>query len=280
MKKILVTGSNGFVGTHLLKSLYEGGDKKVYTLSRSGGGYNHFSSDILKFNKYGDYDVIYHLAAAIYPSECERDPYHAWLVNAEGTRHIASHLSKGQHLIYPSTSHVYDYSTNKKFISEDAPLHPSNVYGLTKLLGEKSIKDLSDRQGFSNTILRIFHAYGPGQKEGQLITDVIKKITEQNEIVIRGSNNYISPVYIDDLVEVLTNNQIPPEVYNVCGNCISVEEIYRVIGAMVGNSNILSDPTPSDKKYMCGNREKISQYKKNWFSLEEGVSRIMNMKKY
>lgn len=281
MKKILITGANGFIGTHLFKTLSDknDGEIEIYTLSRSKGGHNHFSTDILEFDKYEEYDIIYHLAG-IYPSECKRDPYHAWLVNAKGTEHIASQLSKGQHLVYSSTAHVYGYSASGKPISENATLDPSNVYGKTKMLGEKSIEELSERNKFSNTVLRIFYAYGPGQKQGQLISDVIKKAKTQNEITIRGSNNYISPVYIDDLVDVLTNDKIPPDVYNVCGNCVSVGEIYHTIGSLVGNSNILSDPEPSDGKYMCGNRDKISRYKKNWISLEEGISRILNLKGY
>lgn len=276
MKKILITGSSGFVGKHLYKSLSDMENAEIHTLSRSKGGKNHFSMDILDFNKYDDYDVIYHLAAAIYPSDCEKDPYNAWKINSKGTHHVANQLSKKQKLIYPSTSHVYGYSSNPISFSENSNLHPGNVYGLTKMLGENVIKELSNKNGFSYNIFRVFHSYGPGQKQGQIIPDVINKIKTQKEVIIRGYNSYISPVYIGDLIEVLTSDEIPSGTYNVCGDCISVGEIYRKIAFIVGNSNLIEEQDYSDKKYMCGNREKISEFKDKWISLEEGILKTLN----
>lgn len=278
IKKVLVTGANGFIGTHLLQAL-SNKNIEIHTIGSRETGKVNVSDNILTFNRYNEYDVVYHLAAITNPRVCEEDPNKAWETNVEGTRHIVNQLTEKQHLIYVSTSHVYDPHTEGTLF-ENSPLRPSNVYGLTKMAAEEYIRILAKKRGFKSTILRCFHTYGPGQKEGSLFPDVIKKIMTQEEVMVKGSSNIISPVYIDDVIEVLTDEKLPPAIYNVCGDCAPIEDVYLTVAKLLGKNNCIPEmPKPTTITRQCGNRKKIEQYKKEWISLHEGISRTVKSQK-
>ena len=140
-KKILITGSNGLLGSKLspyLKNFVE-----VY--SSSCNTKSDFQFDLTKFKdvkkliEISDPDFILNLAALTNVDECEKDPRKAYMLNVQIVDNLANSLKnkKNKILIQISTDQVYD----SNYPSKETDINISNVYSLTKFLGEKVAKN-------------------------------------------------------------------------------------------------------------------------------------------
>ena len=102
-------------------------------------------------------EVVVHLAAFTKVNECERDPIAAFRVNAEGTRNVARAAAAcGARLIYMSTDYVFDGQAKAPYQEPDAVM-PLNVYGRSKLEGERQAAVFP-----GNLILRAGWLFGRG----------------------------------------------------------------------------------------------------------------------
>jgi dTDP-4-dehydrorhamnose reductase len=82
-------------------------------------------------------EAVIHLAAMTHVDDCEVETERAWAVNAEGTRHVAEAASEaGARLVYLSTDYVFDGTKQGEYMEDDPP-KPINVYGKSKLEGER-----------------------------------------------------------------------------------------------------------------------------------------------
>ncbi len=85
-------------------------------------------------------DVVVHLAAYTDVDGCELDEGRAFAVNAEGTEHVALAVSRCRaKMVYLSTDYVFDGKKSEPYLESDSP-HPLNVYGRSKLQGEKFVQ--------------------------------------------------------------------------------------------------------------------------------------------
>lgn len=142
MKNVLVTGSNGEVGTLLIKQLKLKGNQ-VITLDLNNADYNiditNFEELRRVFDENSDIDTVIHLAAILSTSG-EKNRTLAHKVNAEGTFNLLE-LSIGKKFIFPSSIAVYgmpNVETKNKTtsVNEREFLNPQTIYGVTKLYGE------------------------------------------------------------------------------------------------------------------------------------------------
>lgn len=148
MKKILVTGSTGQIGSELvifLRSRF--GDENVVTLHSKKGrlseGRNTEIVDVTDVDALGEvfrkysFGTVYHLAALL-SATGEKDPSHAWNVNMTGLKNILdlSVTFKVEKVFWPSSIAAFGPDTQKKMAPQNAPLNPSTMYGVTKVAGE------------------------------------------------------------------------------------------------------------------------------------------------
>jgi dTDP-4-dehydrorhamnose reductase len=90
-------------------------------------------------------EIVIHSAAFTAVDECERQPEHVFQVNGEGTKNLALACRKDQiPLLYVSTDYVFDGEKPEPYMEDDPP-NPINVYGRSKLLGERYVLKLLDR---------------------------------------------------------------------------------------------------------------------------------------
>lgn len=102
-------------------------------------------------------DVVIHAAAFTAVDDCERQPGIAFRVNGEGTKNVAAACKAMRvPLMYVSTDYVFDGLKPEPYIESDAP-NPINVYGKSKLEGERRIMELLDRFW----IVRVSWLFGP-----------------------------------------------------------------------------------------------------------------------
>jgi dTDP-4-dehydrorhamnose reductase len=85
-------------------------------------------------------DAVVHLAAMTQVDDCEVEAERAWAVNAEGTRHVAEAVEERHgRVIYLSTDYVFDGTKQGAYLEDDPP-NPINIYGRTKLEGERHVR--------------------------------------------------------------------------------------------------------------------------------------------
>ena len=140
MKKILITGASGFVGSRVAAAL--GSDYELITPSH--GELDITSEEAVEnFIDSNRPDVILHLAALSNTGYCEEHPDESYLVNVISVENIAKAAAKHDiKLVWFSSDQVYNGCTERGLLSEDIPLSPENHYGRHKLLAEQRAMDI------------------------------------------------------------------------------------------------------------------------------------------
>ncbi len=268
--KILLSGGSGYIGRNLVQKFSNKYDVTVLNRKEVDGA-AFIPGDIRDAHlDLSSFDVVFHLAAVSHPSLAEKDEAAAWDVNVNGTKNIAQNLIKGQKIIFMSSAHVYDKNSDKKHKEDEIPF-PSNFYGLTKLVGENTIKFYAKKNGFKYVILRLFNVYSKNQGPGLLVGDVIEKYRKKDKIEINNPDSVLDLVHMDDLVEVLEGAiHFEDGIYNVCSSHpISVKQVYEKIKRYVGAADKPHYVVSNKKTYLLGDNTKINSlgYKFREFSL-------------
>ena len=247
--KILLTGGYGFIGKRFIKKYSD--DYNIIVYARKNDAHISKDSSQLKdiFFEEGSIedkkifdviskhkpDAVVHLAALTGLKKCHDNPDEAYRVNVIGTQNILEACSQTKpKFIFISSREVYGETKNQKS-REDDSLSPNNVYGTTKLEGEKLVQLMSDKHNFDFTILRLTNVFGPeGDQYGAQI--IIKDALIKNNVNILGGSQRLNYVYIDDVVDlinlVLNDKRSFRQVFNVgSSNSVTLDEyVDEVIG--------------------------------------------------
>lgn len=203
--KILVTGGNGFIGSHLVKRLKSLGHK-VSVVDVVGQGYNLdiCSPEIAKLMLRLKSQVVYHLAADNRVTGSARDTLRS---NVIGTFNVleACRLAKIKQFIFTSSAAVYG-DAKKLPIMETWPTKPISAYGLSKLTDEFYCRLFAVY--FPSTIFRFANVYGSGQSssaEGGVAAIFIRRILDGRPVIVYGTGRQTRDfVYVADVVDALT----------------------------------------------------------------------------
>ena len=208
--KACVTGATGFIGSKLCLWLKEQGyavvalglvnndveQQRKNTLESEGVKVvlgNVTEKDTLQPLLEGC-DTVFHLAAAQHeanvPDQYFRD------INVDGTKNIleASVAAGIKHFVHGSTIGIYGDAMDGE-LDEDSRQLPANIYGTTKLEGEKVALSYSDKLNL--VVIRISETYGPG--DGRLLK-LFKGIKKGTFFVIGSGKNIHQLIYVDDLI--------------------------------------------------------------------------------
>jgi len=252
LKKILVTGHNGFLGSHLTEEL----SKKFEIIGLSN---NHTkNSKIKQINKDirkvktsdipKDISCIIHLAALTDVKFCEKFPTQCFQVNVMGTQNlleIARNLNSK--FIFLSTSHVYGVPENLP-ITEKHSLHPTSNYASSKLAAEIICESYSKSYNLDCTILRIFSVYGPKSPEHLVTSRIISQFLTKNIIELGNSNSKRDFIYVKDVIsaiEFVIKKSKGFKIYNVGnGKSFSILELCTILENITGK-NISIKPIKS-----------------------------------
>ena len=227
MKKVLITGGSGYIGSHiisyLLKSSFQIINFDLVTpIIENEINFTNIKGDICDtsflisiFQEYKP-DYVIHLAALTNVEESELSPESYYFNNTFGTLSVLNAMQKSstKNLIFSSTAAVYDLTQSKKFFCEEDDLDPMSVYGKSKLFSEKIILDFSKSHNLNYVIFRFFNVIGIDitnqfyKKNNNsknllpVIVDVLNK--QKNELLIFG-NDYETPdgTAIRDYIHVL-----------------------------------------------------------------------------
>lgn len=204
--KILVTGSEGLVGTELCKQLKAAGHE-TFPLDTK------INAHLDVRNRHGpitiaarrlDIDGIVHLAAMVRVAECERDPINATEVNVGGViaaiQGAASVLpeKKVPWVLFTSSREVYG-STGEALVKESCPMLPVNVYGRTKALGEDVIRHARRQWKLRAAIVRLSSVYGSTSDHvTRVVPTFARAAITGGMISVAGNEKFFDFVHVSD----------------------------------------------------------------------------------
>jgi len=217
--RVLITGGAGFIGSNLVAEWHRRGaevtvfDNLVSTWSlgsiarllpdvRFVHGDVRAPEDLGRLPP-GPYDRVYHLAASFANELSMEHPTVDVRTNEEGTRHVVELARRAGCGLFVYTGSSSSYGDVPVPMAEDGPLRPQTPYAVSKLAGEKAVRE--SRLPF--VILRLFNVYGPGEAPGRyrnVVPNMFQALdAPERQLRIFGEDATRSFTYVGDLIRVL-----------------------------------------------------------------------------
>jgi UDP-glucuronate decarboxylase len=270
MKRILVTGGAGFLGSHLVKRLIEynevivadnlfTGNKQNIQQFFSNPNFEFIRHDIT-FPLYVEVDEIYNLACPASPVHYQKNPVQTLKTNVHGAINMLGLAKRvGARILQASTSEVYG----------DPTIHPQveNYWGNVNPIGIRSCYDEGKRAAetlffdyhrqydLSIKVVRIFNTYGPNMSlnDGRVVSNFIKQALLGEDITIYGDGSQTrSFCYVDDLIDGIVKFMDSPKELTGPMNLGNPTEFTMVqlaelvINLTNSKSKIIYQPLPQD----------------------------------
>ncbi len=221
MKTLLITGSSGFIGSHLISSIAS--DYKIIGISNKKQtkkmNFFHYEKDITKEVRIkSSLSTIIHLAALSDVRYCKLYPSLCINVNVLGTHKILEMCRKKDvNLIFTSTSHVYGLP-KKLPIMEDEMIKPTSIYATSKIMAENLCESYAKTYGLNITVLRLFSVYGHNSPVHNAVHNIMNQYITKSIVNLGNLKSKRDFIYIDDVIDaikIILENQKGYEVFNV-----------------------------------------------------------------
>jgi UDP-glucose 4-epimerase len=193
--KVLVTGSAGFIGGHVCKSLLsEGWEVTGYDVRTAGlSDVNETEGDLLDLDRLiaavDGHDAICHIGAIGDVYLAAEQPGLAASVNVVGTSNIATAAKRADaRVVYASTWEVYG-EPHYEPVDEDHPCNPDHPYNITKLGGEQMLLASHRLDGVPAIALRLGTAYGLGMRTNSVFEIFIRRAMKGEPLTIQGDGS-------------------------------------------------------------------------------------------
>jgi nucleoside-diphosphate-sugar epimerase len=304
MKKVLITGGAGYLGSVLTEVLLNKGyqvtvlDNLIYKqTSLVPFSYNkNFNfilgdvrdSDLLK-SLVEKHDVIIPLAAIVGMPACKANPELTVEVNYKQVENITKWVSKNQIVLIPNTNSQYGSST--EIITEDSPFNPLSLYAETKCNAEKAVLDSGN-----GIALRLATVFGTSyrMRTDLLVNDFTYKAINDGYLVLFESHFIRNYIHIRDIANTFV---FMIENYDKCNNnafnvglteanCTKLE-LAQTIQKFIPDLVIVQNEFKQDldqRNYMVSNAKLESKGWAPGFSLEDGIQELIkgyqSVKKY
>jgi len=264
--RVIVTGSDGFVGRHIVELLKWSGKDRIFGLDKN-------QADITKYSQVKKYlnkikpDQIYHLAG--FASGAGKDKDLIFKVNVQGSINILKALkeiNRPAKILLASTAYVY--GNTPKCATEKSKLDAKSFYDKSKVTMEKEAKKYLG-SNIEIVISRATNHIGPGQKLGFVVPDFCNQIIDaKNKRCLVGNLSAKRDFFdVRDCVvayKILMQKGKSGEIYNIgTGKVTSIKEILLKLIKISGkNIKYRIDPArmrPSDIAKNCVNSAKIKK---------------------
>lgn len=294
MKKAVVVGGAGFIGSHVTDALIEEGYEVAVIDDLSAGKKEHVNEKaalhVLDMRDqaaiepiFKDVDVVFHLAAKPRVQYSIEHPDETNNINIGGTVSVLMSAQKNnvRRVVYSASSSAYGNQETLP-LTEDMKPDPLSPYGLQKYVGELYMKLFSGVYGLETVSLRYFNVYGPRlDPEGQYAL-VIGKFLKQSKAgepmtVYGDGENTRDYTHVKDIVNgniraAMSDNVGKGEVLNLgAGRQVTVNELTQLIGGSVTHLEPRLEP-----KYTLADttRAKTLLGWEPTISIEEGIAEL------
>jgi len=226
VKRVIITGGNGFIGRHLVKKVLSTKPSSVVLISNTSNindkyltdrkllqdmPLTFYTADIRNEKAISDIfsdqraDTCVHLAAKISVADSIKNPKETMDINVDGTINVleACYNSQVKNFVFASSAAVYG-DARELPIAENHSLVPLSPYGTSKMLAEQHVLSYSKLKKIQNAVtLRIFNVYGKGQtSEADVITKFAARLSKGLPPVIYGGGMHTRDfISVDDVVD-------------------------------------------------------------------------------
>jgi len=303
MEKILVTGGAGFIGSALVAELNKH-NYDVYVVDDLSFGNREFVEvpdekffveDILDKPKMEEIfnavkpDKVVHLAAIHFIPYCNKHPYESANINITGTMNIldiARKMNGIAQFFFASTAAVYPIYDHP--LPEDHPVEPLDIYGLSKLAGERLCNEFYLKSDIPVVVCRFFNAFGPNETNPHLIPVIQQQVNEGKRTIKLGN---LDPkrdfIHTHDMARacrlLIEKHNSGIETFNLgSGKEYSVREIVEAFERQLGEKiTIEQDPErirKVDRKHLVADITKLKSYI-DWqpeVSIGEGIKTLLD----
>ncbi|MFK5855613.1 MAG: dTDP-glucose 4,6-dehydratase [Bacteroidota bacterium] len=250
MKKILITGAAGFIGSHVARLFVNKyPDYHIYNLDKltyagnlenlkdidKKSNYSFILGDIvdgdfiLELFKKHQFDSVIHLAAESHVDRSIENPMEFIMANIVGTvnllnaaRHIWDGNYKGKRFYHVSTDEVYGSLGDEGFFYEDTPYDPHSPYSASKASSDHLVRAYSDTYGLPIIISNCSNNYGPNQFPEKLIPLFLNNIRNNKPLPVYGKGENIRDwLYVIDhatAIDVIYHGGANGETFNIGGH--------------------------------------------------------------
>jgi len=253
MKKILVTGTCGFIFSNFVRLIRDSSEYTFVGIDKLIEEHNvknvdpnlplyigdiadeHFMNRVFSIEKP---DIVIHGAAESFVDNSIKKALPFIHSNVLGTQIVVDMCMKYnvEKLMYISTDEVYGQltSTHHESWTEKTPINPRNPYSASKAAGELIVKAANQTHGLDYIITRCSNNFGPRQPPRNLVPKIITSVLSYNKIPIHGTGEQRREwIYVNDhcdAIMFLMNNGKLNEIYNIgSGNeCSNIEMVYKI----------------------------------------------------
>lgn len=295
MSTALITGSAGFIGSHIVDKLINDGHTVIGIDNFTTGKWENVNKKCTTFNldirdrisidnlfdQY-KFDYVFHLAAQIDLRRSIKEPAFDATNNIIGSLNIIENATKHKaKVIFSSTGGaLYSEEAFLPF-TEDSLIKPASPYGIAKRTVETYLEFFKNQYGLDYTVLRYSNVYGPRQAGAEcgVIAIFMNKLIKGEPITVFGDGNSTRDyVFVQDVVSANMLAMNISGTYNVStGVGTSVNQIVDLLKPYYKDCQVThSDPVAGEMRHsvLCADRLKAKGWSSK-YSLDEGVDEIM-----
>ena len=299
MKKILVTGGAGFIGSHLCKKLLDEGNDVLCLDNYFTGTKENISSlfkspyfEVIRhdvcFPLYVEVDEIYNLACPASPIHYQHDPVQTTKTSVHGAINMLGLAKRiNARILQASTSEIYGdpetHPQEENYWGNVNPIGPRSCYDEGKRCAETLFFDYYRQHNLDIKVVRIFNTYGPNMhpNDGRVVSNFIVQALTNQDITVYGNGDQTrSFCYIDDLISGIFTMMSSEEKFigpvNL-GNPVEFKIIdlaKTIIKLTNSKSNIVNKELPTDDPIRRKPNISLAKNVLDWepsFNLEEGL---------
>lgn len=306
MKRVLVAGGCGFLGSHLVELLVGAGNEVTVVDNLSSGRFSNIEelgnrirfveADIEELVGLDNFEIIVNLASRASRMEWEKYPLEVCTTNSVGQNNLLRLAHRnGARYVYTSTSEVYGnpdtIPTPETYVGRVDPAGSRAPYDESKRFGETLLLSYVRETGLNATVARVFNTYGPRMRGGDLYGRVIDRFIQQaltsEPLTVYGDGTQTrSFAYVDDTVRGLVSlieHGKAGEVYNIGSDVETrIIDIAHLVRRLTGSSSEIEFHRlpPDDPKRRLPEITKIRSL--GWtptVPLDEGLERTIGAMK-
>lgn len=304
MKKILVTGGAGFLGSHLCTRLVNEGHHVLCVDNYFTGSKKNINELLLKpnfeiirqdvcFPLYVEVDEIYNLACPASPRAYQQDPIQTMKTCVIGSYNLLGLAKRTKaKILQASTSEVYgdpkEHPQREEYWGNVNPIGIRSCYDEGKRAAETLFMDYHRVHNVQAKIVRIFNTYGPNMAliDGRVVSNFIVQALQGKDITIYGDGMQTrSFCYVDDLIEAMyltmnNTNSLFTGPVNI-GNPVEhtmLELAEKIIRLTNSTSKIIYQPLPQDDPIQRKPNIQVAKETLNWkpnVDLETGLRKTI-----
>lgn len=302
MKRVLVTGGAGFIGSHLCERLLDE-DYDIICLDNFFTGFKRNISHLIDNHRFEllrhditlpillEVDQIYHLACPASPVHYQYNPVKTIKTNVMGTINMLGLAKRVKaRILQASTSEIYGdpnvHPQTEQYWGNVNPIGIRSCYDEGKRVAETLMMDYHRQNKVDIKIVRIFNTYGPNMapNDGRVVSNFIIQALQGKDISVFGNGRQTrSFCYVDDLIEGLIrmmngDNFIGPVNLGNPEEFTILELAQKIIELTGTNSKIIFKPLPEDDPNQRQPDISLAKQKLKWkpaIQLEEGLRKTI-----